>query len=55
MITEKRKTVRQFNRDFAVKDWGKMPFKEERTDPFLVLAFAFEVVVITLVFVGFLS
>lgn len=57
MIFEKRKTIRQsvFNRDFAVNDWGKMPVKKERIDPLIALAFAFEVIVLAMVFAGYVS
>ena len=57
MIVEKRNHIRQsvFNRDFASNDWGQMPVKKERPDPFLALAILCEVFVIAMVFAGFLS
>jgi len=57
MIIEKRKTIRQsvYNRDFAVNDWGKIPIKKERIEPLIAMAFAFEVIVLAIVFAGYVS
>jgi hypothetical protein len=57
MIVEKRNHIRQsvFNRDFATNDWGMIPVKKERIDPFLSLAILCEVFVIAMVFAGFVS
>ena len=57
MIIEKRNHIRQsvFNRDFAIKDWGRMPVKKEYPDPFLALAILCEVSIIAMAFAGFVS